>query len=201
MYISADMYTNHLESTRKTQTYRTTIAIGSNIPMSPKHDRTRHLSRHSQSFSSSTLVSPVLVSPLDQARVQRRRLQNRASQRAFRERKNHHTEVMQAELNVLFEMHQGLSDAYQRKEDEVDTLRARVEQLNWEIGTMQVSAACGGNVFSDPDGDHCERDVVKVEDGSASGSSLKGSESGMAFDKFSRYGGFTLVLDPWGDVL
>jgi hypothetical protein len=88
-------------------------------------------SLHSSSSSAPTL--PVLVAALDHTRVQRRRSQNRASQRAFRERKTRYTENSEASLRDLAETHRRLRVAYERKADEADALRARVEMLNGDV--------------------------------------------------------------------
>ena len=93
---------------------------------------------------------------------QRRRAQNRDSQRAFRERKIHHANDLQARLNELTEVHLQLRNAYQSQADQVDTLSTQIGKLHKEITTLRMPARSGVDVFPDSDSDG-HGAVVKLE--------------------------------------
>ena len=86
---------------------------------------------------------------LDGANIrQRRRAQNRASQRAFRERKRSHTEDLQQQLDKLHESHQFLQETYQQNVDELSSMKAYVDDLNFEITMLQMKPGAQQGYFN-----------------------------------------------------
>ena len=79
---------------------------------------------------------------------QRRRAQNRASQRAFRERKRSHTEDLQQQLDKLHESHQFLQETYQQNVDELSSMKAYVDDLNFEITMLQMKPGAQQGYFN-----------------------------------------------------
>ncbi|KAK5315261.1 hypothetical protein LTS13_009116 [Exophiala xenobiotica] len=150
--------------------------------------------------SSSAPILPVTVTALDQTRVQRRRSQNRASQRAFRERKTRHTENIEASLRDLAETHRLLRVAYQQKADEADALRARVEMLDGDVSTLQVSAKDTGDFAVNLDGDCGAQSVVKLENEDPIASSFNRTEPEMDWDLFPIYVDTASASIPWRDL-
>ncbi|KIX04951.1 uncharacterized protein Z518_05822 [Rhinocladiella mackenziei CBS 650.93] len=93
--------------------------------------------------STTNVVAQVKSSIPD--KIERRREQNRSSQRAYRERKERHQKELEEQIAQWQQRHQLLSRSYSQQTEEINRLKAQIEQLNGEISQLQsgLPTLCG----------------------------------------------------------
>ena len=70
---------------------------------------------------------------------QRRREQNRLSQRAYRDRREGYRIQLESQLGQWKARHRTLAKTYSEQTEQINRLKAQIEQLTREIGTLQCN--------------------------------------------------------------